>query len=608
MAEPHADTRRPGADGSEDPSRDRNAGDHLEPEQATTAPLRALWEMLRGHKVPLIIAIVLSAVAALLNLAQPVVINRLIDSVGGGPIAGFVWLLLGLLVVSSAVGAVQMYLLGRTAESAVFSTRRQLIARMLRLPIRTFDQQRTGDLVTRLGSDTTLVRTAVTGGLVDALGSTVTIVGAIVLMAILDPLMLVVVMVVLVATMGVTVAISSFIQKYTVRTQEAVGALGADMERALGAIRTIRAQNAQDRITGELDGQARTAFGHSLKIARIEAGLWPLSGAAMQLSFLAVLGIGGVRVASGDIAVADLVTFVLFLFMVAMPLGTLFGAVTTVRSAMGALTRIHQVLDTDPESTAGEAVELTAGEVVFDRVSFSYSDPDSGATDDILRDVSFRVPAGTMTALVGPSGAGKSTSLALLERFYEPTAGEIRIDGHRIADLDRASVRGAIGYVEQNAPVLAGTVRYNLHLANPEASDEQCLDALERVNLSDRFTGAEGLDTTLGERGVSLSGGERQRLALARVLLSDTPILLLDEPTAAVDSHNEQLILDAIEATAQNRTLIVVAHRLSTVTGADQIVVLENGRVESTGTHSELLESSELYLDLASRQLLGKPS
>lgn len=584
-----------------------DTGNQLKSASSTTKPLRALWLMLRRHKLPLSIAVVLSAFSALVSLAQPVVINRLIDNVGSGPIAGFVWLLLGLLVAASLIGAVQMYLLGRTAETAVYGTRRQLIAQMLRLPIRTFDTQRTGDLVTRLGSDTTLVRTAITGGLVDALGSLVTIVGAIILMAILDPLMLGVVITVLVITMVIMVSVSSLIEKYTVQTQEAVGALGADMERSLSAIRTIRAHNAQERMNAELDGQARTAWTHSLKIAKIEAALWPLAGTAMQLSFLAVLGIGGIRVAAGDISVADLVTFVLFLFMVAMPLGTLFGAVTTVRSAMGALTRIHQVLDTDREPVDGKQVALTEGEVVFDEVSFSYTE-DGALDDDILHNVSFTVPAGTMTALVGPSGAGKSTSLTLLERFYDPASGEIRIDGHPLATISRDSLRAAIGYVEQDAPVLAGSVRYNLHLANPAATDRQCWDALAQVNLGDRFTGQEGLDTPLGERGVSLSGGERQRLALARVLLSDAPIMLLDEPTAAVDSHNEQLILDAINATAKNRTLIVVAHRLSTVTDADQIVVMENGRVESLGTHRQLLESSELYRDLASRQLLGAES
>ncbi|QGU08116.1 Multidrug resistance ABC transporter ATP-binding/permease protein BmrA [Corynebacterium occultum] len=567
---------------------------------STTPPLRALWLMLRNHKVPLIAAIILSAVSAAVSLAQPMVINRLISSVGENAIAPYVWTLIGLLIVASVLGAVQMYLLGRTAESAVFTTRRQLISRMLRLPIQTFDNQRTGDLVTRIGSDTTLVRTAITGGLVDALGSVVTIVGAVILMALLDPLMLGVVLGVLVLTMTVMVSVSSLIQKYTVQTQEALGDLGADMERSLGAIRTIRAHNAQGRMNEELDGQAHKAFRASLKIAKIEALLWPMAGAAMQISFLAVLGIGGVRVANGDIAVADLVTFVLFLFMVAMPLGTLFGAVTTVRSALGALTRIHQVLDSAAEPVDGREVQLTEGEVIFDGVEFGYEE-----NGPILKDVSFTVPAGTMTALVGPSGAGKSTTLSLLERFYDPNAGQIIIDGHPITEISRESLRGAIGYVEQDAPVLAGSVRYNLHLAAPDASDEQCWDALRHVNLEKRFEGDEGLDTPLGERGVSLSGGERQRLALARVLLSDAPIMLLDEPTAAVDSQNEQLILDAINTTARGRTLIVVAHRLSTVTDADQIIVMQDGQVESRGTHRELLQRSDLYRELASRQLLS---
>lgn len=556
--------------------------------------------MLRDHKVPLTVAIILSTVSAVVSLAQPMMINQLIDSVGKTPISGYVWALIGLLILASVLGAAQMYLLGRTAESAVFGTRRQLISRMLRLPITTFDRQRTGDLVTRIGSDTTLVRTAITGGLVDALGSLVTIIGAIVLMALLDPLMLGVVLTVLLISMTIMVSVSSLIQKYTVQTQEALGALGADMERSLGAIRTIRAHNAQDRMNAELDAQAEKAFRASLKIAKIEALLWPVAGASMQISFLAVLGIGGVRVANGDIAVADLVTFVLFLFMVAMPVGTLFRVVSTVRSALGALTRIHQVLDTEPESTTGQEVELPHGEVVFDEVEFGYGE------QQILKQVSFTVPAGTMTALVGPSGAGKSTTLSLLERFYDPGAGQIRIDGHPITDITRHSLRSAIGYVEQDAPVLSGSVRANLHLAAPEATDEQCWEALRQVNLGPRFEGAEGLDTHLGERGVSLSGGERQRLALARVLLSDAPIMLLDEPTAAVDSQNEQLILDAINTTARGRTLIVVAHRLSTVTDADQIIVMQDGQVESRGTHRELLQRSELYRELASRQLLSE--
>lgn len=222
----------------------------------------------------------------------------------------------------------------------------------------------------------------------------------------------------------------------------------------------------------------------------------------------------------------------------------------------------------------------------------------------VLREVSFGVPVGTTTAIVGPSGSGKSTLLSLVERFYDLDAGRIELGGGDIRELDRAALRRTLGYVEQQAPVLAGTIRDNLLLAAPEASDEQCSDVLRQVNLHERFEAADGLDSVLGDHGLQLSGGERQRLALARVLLTDAPVLLLDEPTASVDSRNEQLITDAIAAAAGRRTLLVVAHRLSTVRAADQIVVLDGGVVDGVGTHSELLETSPLYRDLAQRQFL----
>lgn len=566
---------------------------------ADVRPFRALLAMLAHHRGALILAVVLSLFGAALGLAQPLVINEIISRIGQGGVGGLVWLLVGLLLVSSALSACQIYVMTRTAEGAVLDTRRRLVARMLRLPVRVYDRLRTGDLVTRLGSDTTLVRQAFTGGLIDAVGGAVTMVGAVALMLLIDPLMLGIVLAVVAVTMIAVVTASTLIQKYTTKAQEAVGALGAGMDRALVAVRTIRSTGAQDQVEEGLAADADRAYRQGVRIARVEALLYPASGLAMQASFLVVLGVGGVRVAAGSISVADLVSFVLYLFMVSMPLGTIFSAVTTVRQAMGALQRIQQVLVQDPEPTDGHPA-TPAQDLTFEDVSFSYD-----GDHPVLREVSFHVPAGKKTALVGPSGSGKSTTLALIERFYDVDSGRILLGDQDISELDRASLRGVVGYVEQEAAVLAGTVRENLQLGSPELDDEQCWWALERVNLRSRFEEADGLDTVLGDRGMSLSGGQRQRLALARMLLMNTPILMLDEPTSAVDSQNEQLILDAVDATAQGRTLVVVAHRLSTVTDADQIIVMDNGRVEATGTHSELLETSSLYRDLAARQLLG---
>ncbi|GAB3704541.1 ABC transporter ATP-binding protein [Corynebacterium nasicanis] len=560
---------------------------------------RTLLAMLAHHKAALTVAVVLSLVGSGLGLAQPLVINRLITTVGQGPIAHLAWILVALLVVSSVLGALQSYLLTVTAESAVKATRYDLIGHLLRLPIPVYDRHRTGDLVTRLGSDTTIIRAAFTGGLVSAIGGVATMIGAIVLMAMVDVFMLALVMAVVTVTLLAVIGSSTLIQRYTKRAQQAVGDLGAGMDRALVAVRTIRASGAQDSVEATLRADADNAWLQGVRIARVAALIFPAAGLAMQGSFLLVLGLGGARVAAGTITVADLVTFVLYLFMVSMPLGAIFSAITTIRQAMGAIERIEQVMGEEKESETGTTAR-PSGTVRFDDVSFSYTDD-----TPVLSDVSVTIPAGTKTAIVGPSGSGKSTMLALIERFYDPNSGRLWLGDQDMAGLTRASVRDIVGYVEQEAAVLAGSVRDNLRLATPNATDEQCWWALDQVNLRERMEEAEGLDTELGDRGLTLSGGQRQRLALARMLLMDSPILLLDEPTSAVDSHNEQLILDAIAASAADRTLVVVAHRLSTVTDADQIIVLADGRISAVGTHTSLMESSELYRDLASRQLLA---
>jgi ATP-binding cassette subfamily B protein len=222
-----------------------------------------------------------------------------------------------------------------------------------------------------------------------------------------------------------------------------------------------------------------------------------------------------------------------------------------------------------------------------------------------LTGVSFKIERGTRVAIVGPSGAGKSTVLSLIERFYEPTAGRILLDGQPVAELDRSVLRAQLGYVEQDAPVLAGSLRENLLIGSPDATDEQLRKVLDQVNLTGVLErDPAGLDAQVGEQGIMLSGGERQRLAIARTLLSAPPILLLDESTSALDGLNEQRMREAIDAVAKDRTLIVIAHRLSTVVDSDQIIVMENGKVIGTGTPSELVKSTPLYKDLAKHQLL----
>lgn len=523
--------------------------------------------------------------------------------------------LIVVVLLSSVVGAVQQYLLGRTAETMVRSLRHALLDRLLRLPTSAYGRHRTGDLVSRVGADTDSVRAALTGGIVDAVGGVLVIVGSAAAMIWLDPLLFVVALGVLAGAIVTVVAASGKIQELSRRVRESTGAMSSGVERALSALTTVRAAGATDSEAAALKDDADRAWRASLRSVRLEAILWPMSGLAVQVAFLVVLGLGGARVAAGELSVANLVAFLMFLFMLMMPVGQLFGAITSVAEALGALARIDEVMSEAPEDAGDSPVSGVLPDlsgavpaVEFDDVEFSHDDDAEQRPPPnrpVLDGVSFVADAGRTTALVGPAGGGKSTILALIERLHDPRRGIVRVGGTDVRDLDRSVLRRHIAYVEQSVPVLAGTIRANLTLGLADVPGDRCRNALASVRLLDRIdTHGDGLDAILGDRGIGLSGGERQRLAIARALLSDRPLLLLDEPTASLDSRNERALQAAIDTASRSRTVIIVAHRLATVAGADRIVVVDEGRVRATGTHWELMESSDLYRDLARDQLL----
>ena len=588
-------------------------------EPAPRLTLRRGAGILRDHvresRAALIAVVVLSIVGAVASLVQPVLVNGVIEAVGAGDaLAPFIVGLVAVVLLSSVVGAVQQYLLGRTAETMVRSLRHALLDRLLRLPTSAYGRHRMGDLVSRVGADTDSVRAALTGGIVDAVGGVLVIVGSAAAMIWLDPLLFVVALGVLAGAIVTVVAASGKIQELSRRVRESTGAMSSGVERALSALTTVRVAGATDSEAAALKDDADRAWRASLRSVRLEAILWPMSGLAVQVAFLVVLGLGGARVAAGELSVANLVAFLMFLFMLMMPVGQLFGAITSVAEALGALARIDEVMSEDPEDAADSPVpgarpDLSGAvpAVEFDGVVFAHDDAEQRPTPNrpVLDGVSFVADAGRTTALVGPSGAGKSTILALIERLHDPRRGIVRVGGADVRDLDRSNLRRHIAYVEQSVPVLAGTIRANLTLGLADVPDDRCRSALASVRLLDRIDAhGDGLDATLGDRGIGLSGGERQRLAIARALLSDRPLLLLDEPTASLDSRNERALQAAIDTASRSRTVIIVAHRLATVAGADRIVVVDEGRVRATGTHRELMESSDLYRDLARDQLL----
>jgi ABC-type multidrug transport system fused ATPase/permease subunit len=607
------------------------------------ATFRQLLPFLMEHKRVLSVVIALSMAGALTTLAQPLVVSQVITVVEAAePLGNLVWILVGLVVASATLSGFRHYLLQRTGEGVVLSSRKLLVRRMLNLPISEFDQRRTGDLVSRVGSDTTLLRAVLTQGLVEAVGGTLTFLGAVIAMLYLDPILFSLTAIVVAVAVTTVVTLSRRIRVASRKAQDKVGDLTASVERAISAVRTVRAANATEREIVGVEKDAEGAWRLGLDVAKVSALVVPISGIALQVAFLVVLGVGGFRVASGALPIADLVAFILFLFMMIMPLGQAFGAISSVNQALGALGRIQEIISL-PSETDNDRVQVSKAQapaprgktaVEFSKVGFSY--PQSAhkteaeklvaetlgehevealttgevaalrpTRDRVLDKVSFKVPLGSKTAIVGPSGAGKSSVLSLMERFYDPQSGSISVFGTPVVDLERGQLRSYFGYVEQDAPVLAGTIRDNLLIGAPGATEEQLREVLESVNLTEILDrDARGLDAEVGEAGVLLSGGERQRLAIARALLQAPPILLMDESTSSLDGPNEVLMKHAIDRVAQDRTVIVIAHRLATVVDSDQIIVLNQGTVEAIGTHDELLLSSALYKDLAEHQLL----
>lgn len=576
--------------------------------QGPRARLKDLLPYLADHKKALYLAVVLSVIASLMALAQPLLLGQLISAVEQNlSITTLAIVLVALILVSAVVNAFQYYLLYKTGEGVVLTTRKQLVARMLRLPIPEYDRRRVGDLVSRVGSDSTLLKSVLTQGLVDALGGMLQFFGAIIVMAFIDPILLgstLLVVFVAVATIALT---GRKIRSATTKAQQRVGEMSSAVERALSAIRTIRAARAEAKETEVISKAASAAYDQGLAIARLSAAVAPIAQIAFNTAFIVVLGLGGLRVASGETTISSLVTFVVLLFFMIGPLISAFGAYTSVMGALGAMARINEIMVLPEEESGVQGTRTAASDVAleFSDVSFNYQVDEGEEPNPILTAVDLKIPRGSRVALVGPSGAGKSTIFSLIERFYEPTSGVILLDGQPVTEFSRQDLRGQIGYVEQDAPILAGSIRENLLLGKESASDDELVEVLNMVNLGEVLgRDPKGLDAEVGENGIMLSGGERQRLAIARALLAAPPILLLDESTSALDGPNEQRMREAIDAVAKNRTLIVIAHRLSTVVDSDQIIVLERGKVVGVGTHSELVKSTPLYTELAKHQLL----
>lgn len=552
---------------------------------------RILW----SHHGVIGLAIVASVVTAGLALVQPVLLNQLISSIGSGQTTET--LLIGLILLLGAnllTASLQQFLVDTTAEKIVWSLRTRVVEYALEMPLETLKRFSSSQVISRVGTDAATLRTALTGGIFDSLGNVLLMVGALVAMSLVDLYLLLVTLTVVIVSFSVVLGVFRITRRSSRKNQEAVADVTTSLDRALSGIRTIRIYNATEKTRAALRLLLSDSKRAGIRLARIQAFVSPANGLAVQGSVLAVLGVGGFRVADGSLTVADLVTFVAYLFLAVVPMSQLLSAVGDVSVASGALDRIRELVEQPRVPMQPSTLDTTLNEELTKRTLNQDSPLEHTAPTVALTGVAYQhgqsgfrvndatcvLEGGSIVALVGPSGSGKSTVLDLLSGLIVPDSGSIQADDSLLNNFEVETWRSQIAYVEQSHGIISGTVRENLDMGRPGATDEELGNALLSVNLTHLATkGPHGLDLIIDQEGTRLSGGERQRLAIARAILSRRPIVLFDEPSANLDSGNVKALIEALQSLRGSRTVLISTHSSEIAAICDRVLHMADGVV-----------------------------
>ncbi|MEV7774473.1 ABC transporter ATP-binding protein [Kitasatospora sp. NPDC086791] len=588
------------------------------PEHPAAVPPRIrLWtDLLRGDRLKLAGAVLLAVVSTATTLAVPIVVKDVLTAFARhSGLLRPVSVMVGLALVGAVAATVSGWQLARLGEFLILRLRDRVMAHTLRLPLTTVRAAGPGNLVARITSDAMVLRSIVDVGMVQLPIAALTVLSTLVVMGLLD-WVLVLVTIGSFALAGAVIGIVMIrVRRNFVTQQSALGELAQRFTAALDALPTVKAYRAETGVATRLSEEAQRLTASALDGARLQSLITPVLNLGQQLALVSVILGGGARIAGGQLGVPEFAAFLLYLLQLVAPVTVVATGAGRLQAGRAAQQRFDELLalpaepvgaeadadadaDADERSAAGTEPVPGAAAVEFVGVSFAHG------AHPVLRDLSFSAPARGLTALVGASGAGKSTVLSLTDRFDTARQGVIRVLGRDVHDWPLTELRRRIAYVDQAFTLLEGTVRENLELGATEPlGDAALLDALDRVGLrQDVLRLPDGLDTVLG-RDTDLSGGQRQRLALARVLLTDADVILLDEPTSQLDAINEQRLRELVDTLAGSRAVVVVAHRLSTVLHADRVVLLDDGSVVDVGPHEDLLARCGRYRDLVTSQL-----